>query len=260
MISTLAWDSTFFGRKIGELKISRDPFFSIETALNKAEAEGFQYILCRTRLQNAHLIRFLESAGFHLSDIGITWSVRTAKFTLTGSAGSEGIRKPVAVAAARDIPMLKKITPSLFLESRFYHDPFFSKKEADSLYLTWVENAVKGKAADIVFCVPGEGYITCKKRNRSGEIVLLGVRKESRGKGTGTALVKKAMGWFTAQGLHSVSVRTQLRNLDAMNFYGKLGFTIKSHDMIFGKILQKPRHTARRAGRLEAQPRTMKAL
>lgn len=237
MISELAWDSNFFKRKIGELKISHGPFSRIEAALKSAKTEGFQYIICKIEFQDTSLVRFLESSGFYLSDLGITWSMRTERFSHPWSSGKEKMRKSAAVATVKDIPALKKITKSLFLESRFYNDPFFSKEEADSLYLAWIENSVKGQAADIVFWIPGEGFITCKKNSRSGEIVLVGVKKGSRGKGIGTTLVEEAMRWFAVQGLDSVSVRTQLRNLDAMNFYLKLGFTMKRHDMVFGKIL-----------------------
>ena len=237
MISELTWDSNFFRKKIGELKVSHEPFSYVETALKRAKARGFQYIICKTESRDSGLIRFLESSGFYLSDIGITWSMRTGKFSHASGAGKEKVRKSAVVATIKDILMLKRITKSLFLESRFYHDPFFSKEEADSLYLAWIENSVKGLAADIVFCIPREGFITCRKNNRSGEIVLIGVKEGSRGKGIGTALVEEAMRWFTTQGLKSVSVRTQLRNLDAMNFYPKFGFAMKSHDMVFGKIL-----------------------
>ncbi len=237
MISELEWDSAFFKRKIGELKLAREPFSHLGTALGKAKAEGFQYIICKLEFRDTRLIRFLESSGFYLSDIGVTWQVRTGEFRHTENSGKEKMGRAVAAATVRDIPMLRKLTKSLFRESRFYHDPFFSKENADRLYLAWVDNSVKGAAADIVFCVPREGFVTCRERRRSGEIVLLGVKKDSRRKGTGTALVEEAMRWFTGQGFHSVSVRTQLRNLVAMNFYLKLGFTVKSHDMVFGKIL-----------------------
>ncbi|MBI4680394.1 MAG: GNAT family N-acetyltransferase [Nitrospirae bacterium] len=125
-----------------------------------------------------------------------------------------------------------------FLESRFYNDPFFSKEEADKLYQTWMENSVKKKAADIVFCIPDVGFITCKKNvTNIGEIGLVGVKKDFRGKAVGTALMKEAITWFKSQDINLVSVRTQLKNIDAMNFYLKLGCYVKGYDIVFAKIL-----------------------
>jgi dTDP-4-amino-4,6-dideoxy-D-galactose acyltransferase len=237
MINELVWDSDFFRKKIGELKVGHEPFSRIEAALKRAKARGFLYIICKTELHDIGLIRFLESSGFYLSDVGITWSATTGKSPHPRNAAKEKMKRSPVVATVRDIPMLKKITKSLFRESRFYNDPFFSREAADRLYLTWIENSVKGPAADVVFCVPGEGFITCKKSGRSGKIVLIGVKKASRSKGTGTALVEEAMRWFAVQGLRSASVRTQLRNSDAMNFYLKCGFSITAHDVVLSKIL-----------------------
>ncbi len=235
MIRELPWDSNFFKRRIGELKISHESFSRLEAELKEARSSGFQYLVCKTDLRNSGIARFLVSSGFYLSDVGITWSLQTGTpFRATRGGKSRISPKP---AGAADIPMLKRMAKALFLDSRFYHDPFFSKKDADRLFSAWIENSVKGLAADIVFCVPGKGFITCDSSGRSGRIVLIGVARGSRGEGIGTALVREAVRWCRRKGLSSVSVRTQLRNLPAMNFYSGLGFAVKSHDMVFGRIL-----------------------
>ncbi len=111
-----------------------------------------------------------------------------------------------------------------------------SKEEADNLYQAWIENSIKGNAADVVFCIPDGGFITCKKSAAdTGEIVLIGTRKGIRGTGAGAALMAEAMKWFKIQGANCVSARTQLKNLNAMNFYLKLGFYVKGYDIIFAK-------------------------
>ena len=66
-------------------------------------------------------------------------------------------------ATLQDIPALQKYITSLFPESRFYNDPFFSREDADRLYRAWIENSVRGEAADIVFHIPGTGFISCRK-------------------------------------------------------------------------------------------------
>lgn len=238
MVNELIWDSLFFGRKIGELKIPDKKLDHVRSGLQKAKDQGFQYIICKIRSQDTNFIRFLESLGFYLTDIGITWSVKTAEFTFRGSHEDRPLRRSVVAAREEDIPMLKGMAKSLFLESRFYNDPFFSKEEADRLYEAWVENSVRGEAADVVFCLPEKGFVTCREAGDRGEIVLIGIRKGFRGKGIGTALVEKAMEWFRVQGLVAVSVRTQMKNTEAMNFYLKLGFEIEGYDIVFGKILQ----------------------
>ena len=188
------------------------------------------------------MIKTLESLGFYLTDIGVVLGIETKHLAipLFGKGGLGGIlqrAKSVEVPTQKDIPALQKIGKSLFAASRFYSDPFFSKKEADGLYEAWIENSVKGQAADIVFFIPRVGFITCRRSANSGEIVLIGIKKGVRGKGFGTVLVGEGMRWFREQEVKLITVRTQLKNLEALNFYIKLGFLPKEYDIILGRIL-----------------------
>lgn len=237
MVEKLTWDSKFFKRKIGKLTLTSPSQDQIETAVEKAKGEGFKYLICKIQSRETALIKVLESSGFYLSDKGVIWSIRTDRFIHKDIHNSSGIRKSIKVAAEKDIPMLKEIGKSLFTDSRFYSDPFFSKKEADKLYRKWIENSVKKETADIVFFIPGKGFITCKRSGNTGEIILIGVKPGFRGKGIGSALIGEAMRWFKDKRVNTVSVRTQIKNLKAMNFYLTSGFYIKEHDIVFSKIL-----------------------
>lgn len=238
MITELTWDSQFFKRKMGELKITSESLNQLETIIKKAKDKNFKYIICKIKSQDVVFIKLLEALGFYLSDIGVTWEIDAVKFSFKGVRKNSIISAPIKVATDRDIPWLKKMSGSLFLESRFYSDPFFPKEEADKLYQTWIENSVKGKVADVVFCVPNIGFVTCKKSSVNiGEIILIGIKEDFKGKGVGTLLIEEVVKWFKTQGVNLISVRTQLRNLNAMNFYNKLGFYVKEYDILFAKIL-----------------------
>ena len=195
----------------------------------------------------------MESEGFYLTDIGVTFEIKTAEYlsgtdekaatkSVSVSYGNQalaaGAASGVVEATEKDISDLKKMIPSLFPESRFYHDPFYSRKEADDLYRAWIENSVRGEEADVVLHIPRTGFITCKKvGRRAGKIVLIGVKRGKRGRGLGTALLLGAMKWFAAERVSSVTVRTQLKNVIGMNFYLHCGFLIKEYDLIFAKIM-----------------------
>ncbi|MCG2722434.1 MAG: GNAT family N-acetyltransferase [Thermodesulfovibrionales bacterium] len=235
MIKKRKWDSDFFGKKIGELEPDSESFRHIEFYLRKAREEKFQYILCRLKAMDTGHIRVLESLGFYLTDIGVTWAIQSKTYTVMVSPNNT---VDIRIATPEDIRPLKKIAGTLFRTSRFYHDPFFSKSEAKNLYQTWIENSITGSAADIVFCISGTGFITCKKKNKStGQIPLIGIKKDFQGKGMGKALIITALQWFSKQQIKSITVRTQFYNIGAINFYRKLGFSIKEYDIIFAKIL-----------------------
>jgi GNAT superfamily N-acetyltransferase len=234
MIEESTWDSAFFQRQIGVFKIASHDLSDLNGRIKKAKKDGFAYITCKLKSQDTFLIKNLESSGFYLTDIGVIFAIEPDKFIYNHST----VRKSIQVATYQDIPLLKKMIKSLFPESRFYTDPFFSKEDGDRLYQAWIENSVKGEAADIVFHIPKTGFITCRKSGKhSGEIVLIGIWNNFRGKGLGTALVQKAMKWFKSQNIKSITVRTQLKNIKAIHFYLQLGFALKEYDIIFGKIL-----------------------
>ena len=238
MIEELKWDSAFFQRKIGALKVSSDDPSVLKDTLKKAKKDGFAYLTCRLPAQDAVLIRLLESNGFYLTDIGVTLATATRSYFQQGKQSRPTKQNAIKAATLEDIPALQKYITSLFRESRFYNDPFFSRADADRLYRAWIENSVRGEAADIVFHIPGAGFISCRKAGKnSGQIVLIGIKKRFRGKGYGTALITEAMEWFRRESINAVSVRTQLKNVKALNFYLHSGFLVKEYDIIFGKIL-----------------------
>ena len=238
MIQELPWDSAFFQRKIGSLKVPSDDPSVLKDTLKKAKRDGFAYLTCRLPAQDAVLIRLLESNGFYLTDIGVTLETATRRYFQQGKQARPTKQNAIIAATLEDIPALQKYITSLFRESRFYNDPFFPGEDADRLYRAWIENSVRGEAADIVFHIPGAGFISCRKAGKnSGQIVLIGIKKRFRGKGYGTALMAEAMAWFRRERINAVSVRTQLKNVKALNFYLHSGFLVKEYDIIFGRIL-----------------------
>lgn len=238
MIRELVWDSALFGRKIGELTVSNRELNLIEAALKKAEADGFQYVICKIYSLNSSLMNRLRSLDFYLVDIGMTCAIDASSLSAGMKRRSSAVKQLLRTANDHDISALKETARSTFSNGRFYHDPFFSKKEADNLYNAWVENAVRGDAADKVLYIPETGYVACQKSgNRRGKIVLIGVKEGFRRKGFGAVLMEQALKWFQDNGVRLVSVRTNMRSLDAINFYLKQGFYIKKYDYVFAKII-----------------------
>lgn len=238
MVDELTWDSKFFNKKIGILNVSAESLPQIKASIEKAKKEGFQYVICKIKSQHTPLIMKLESLGFYLSDIGIIWALEVDKYFYKKKRENDTKEMAIRVATYEDIPMIQEMSESLFLESRFYSDPYFTKEEANNLYKTWAENSVKGEAADVVLQIPNVGFATCKKTAHDvGEIKLIGIKEEFRNRGVGTSLIENSLKWFKEKGVNLVTVRTQLKNISAMNFYLRLGFFIKEYDMIFAKIM-----------------------
>ena len=228
MIEEIAWDTAFFGRKIGRIAPPASAE-EIRQILEWAGREKFAYLTCRLDALEVRAVQILETAGFYVTDFGLVFE--------RGPEGLKPPRKAVRQAAPEDSDAVGRIAADLFSDGRFYRDPFFTGDEASRLYRAWAENSVKGTAADRVFLIDGEGFVTCKISGGEGKIVLFGVSADHRGKGTGSALILTALGWFRDEGALRVKVRTQAGNLPAIGFYGRMGFMVSSADITMGKVL-----------------------
>lgn len=230
MIKELAWDSAFFKRKIGILTNAPSDEV-LRKLIRKARKDEYLYLTCRLKLNDVSEIQILEKSGFYLTDIGVVWERRP----------DADFRPAISVteASIKDAAMLKKISGGLFKDSRFYNDPFFSYNEAEKLYKAWINSSFNDRKIK-VFHVAKKGFITCKKLSRGrGDIPLIGVIAGDQGKGIGSSLLYRALEWFRMAGIKSVTVRTQVNNVTAMNFYKGLGFSVKYVDATMGLILKK---------------------
>jgi len=233
MIHLLAWDSDFFRRKIGTLSGELASAAAVAADLAAARRDGFAYLVCRPPVDDAAAIRTLEHAGFYLTDVGVTW-ISDAQRYLERAEPASAVRH----ATAADLPQLTSEAVKLFRRSRFYSDPFFSEADADRLHVAWLENSVAGQAANSVLINPDAGFVTCKlTKDGGGEVPLIGVWEESRKRGAGRELMTAAVQWFASQGVSTVRVKTQVKNLRAMNFYHRLGFDLDMMDMTMCCIL-----------------------
>lgn len=236
MIVELKWDSQFFGRKIGRLTAVPSEE-KLKGIVKQVGEEGYRYITCRVVFKRVPNIQLLETQGFYITDIGAVWekeiSNKNSRFKIQNSKHS------VREAIFEDIPMLKSMVKGLFKDSRFYNDPFFTKKEADKVYQAWIENSLNYKAVKI-FLVEDCGFIACKRLTENkGDIPLIGVVPKAQNKGFGSGLMQEAFKWFNELKIKTVTVRTQINNITAMSFYNKMGFNVKYADVTMGLILNK---------------------
>ena len=235
MVDVLGFDSAFFGRKMGVLSGDLASAGQVASELATAREQCFEYLICRPAVEDATAIRTLEAAGFYLTDVGVTWSSDAQAYLSKAAPVPVGA---IRLATTADVPRLSAEAVTLFRRSRFYSDPFFTTEEADRLHAVWLANSVSGQAADAVLINPNAGFVTCKlTKDGNGEVALIGVWEASRQRGAGRDLMTAAVAWFAAQGRPEVRVKTQVKNLRAMNFYHRLGFDLHAMDMTMGCIL-----------------------
>ena len=238
MIKKLEWDTIWFKKKIGALvsdEFSKDMLIS---DLEEAKREQYQYMVCHLKSPQPSTINLLENQNFYLSDVSIMWNMSVGEYLSASRTSGLDSNAKASEALVKDIPELQEMIKPMFPNSRFYSDPFFSHEEADNLHVVWIKNSVLGEAADIVLHIPTKGFVTCKKKEHGvGEILLIGVKDGFRRRHFGRILMDASVEWFSDNGIKTIKIKTQLKNIGAMNFYRKLGFSINGYDMTFSYVV-----------------------
>lgn len=238
MIKILDLDTTLFKKKIGALVSDEFSKDMLIRDLEEAKKENYKYMVCRLKSPKPSTINLLENQSFYLSDVSVMWNMSVSEYFSTAKTRRLDSHTKVIEAIVKDIPELQEMITPMFPNSRFYSDPFFTRNEADNLHILWIKNSVLGKAADLVLQIPDKGFVTCKKKeNQVGEIILIGVKGEYRRKNLGKVLMDSSVEWFSNNGIKTIQIKTQLKNIPAMNFYRKLGFSIGDYEMTFAYVV-----------------------
>ena len=80
-------------------------------------------------------------------------------------------------------------------ETRFFNDSHFPRQRAEDLYSTWITLDSQGRAQTVLVAASAAngplGYVSCHldPAHREGQIGLVGVSPEVRGRGIGKSLI-----------------------------------------------------------------------
>lgn len=221
----LSWDTDFFGVRIGRI---HGPMAEKDVALvfDWCTRERIECVYLLAGSEDDGTIRAAEGSGFHLTDVRVT---------LERSA-APGIAMPreIRMAHEGDVAQISELASSNHTDSRFYHDPHFSRERCGALYATWAQKSCHGYA-DAVFVAEQQGrvagYITCHNDKVSGRIGLIGVADWARGSGLGRDLIEASLHYFAQLELKVVTVVTQGRNIGAQRLYQRNGFVVRSLEL-----------------------------
>ena len=136
MFEALTWDSQFFNRRIGAMKGPWVPE-AVSADVSDARARGYDYLTARPPVGDAAAVRALERSGFYLTDIGVTWSSSIDQYSRGQANGAGSARE----ATEADLPWLREAAATLFVQSRFYHDPFYSTAAANRMHSARIETS-----------------------------------------------------------------------------------------------------------------------
>lgn len=223
LIKYLEWDSDFFGFPIARLQ---SPHLNPDIISQCEDWCRERNIRCLYYLANAddrESVILAEDHHFRLVDIRLTFQRNFSEQDIFDPGTI-----PIRSATRPDIESLKAIAKDSYTDTRFYCDANFPRHLCGLLYETWIEKSVLGDAQLVVVSetdLQVSGYVTCHlNTDLVGQIGLVGVTSNARGCGVAGALLQAGLDWYTRQGVKTVKVITQGRNIAAQRLYQRFGF------------------------------------
>lgn len=227
---SFSWKKDLFDSKILKRNVAKIEIFSpkpsfISELTGKLVADlkenNIDYATIRFPATQFPMIHEFERSGFLLVDCSVSLGMNLKN-------EFKDIPKQIRQAKNSDIPMLQKIAGGSFHLNRFYNDSVISKDQADEIYSQWIKNSLEKKQADSVFVWEENericGFTTLKK---SGNIVLIAVDNNHRGKGIAKNLIKRSLNQFIIWRLKNATIETQMTNIPALRAYQACGFKIE---------------------------------
>lgn len=243
---TLEWDSEQFGMPAARLdRLAVPGSYTVARAhkrkllslvLGQCLETGIRYLTARVDTGDFSSIHALGEHGFELVD-----GIQSFLFALSTN-------DPPAPAGTRvfepgDLPQVLAIARTAFVFDRFHADPQLSPAIADRVNECWTRNCCLGSAADITVLAEDEGrissFVACRadREARRGNIILVATAEWARGRGMARRASLAALHWFAGQGMESVEVGTQFRNIPAACLFQSLGFRLFQTALTFRRIL-----------------------
>lgn len=239
LILPLEWDTNFFGFDIAFISckfLSESVLAQCQKFINEKKPKLIYY-LCNCHDQKS--VQLAEKFGFHFVDIRLSFEKKLDSKFYTESDNNFSFGQ----ADLSHLETLKKISYSLYKDSRYYYDGNFPLEKIHEFYQNWLEKGVKGEFDNLCLCIFNNsepvGFCTIKYENQIvARIGLFGISENYQGKGIGLKLLNFVFNYLLDKKFQKVTVVTQGRNYSAQRLYQKAGFLTKSTELWYHKWME----------------------
>lgn len=223
-IQRLAWDSDFFKKNIGQIKLQATDFDEAWWAqkFSEARALAIDCLYIRVPKSARTSIAYCKSSGALpvMNQVLLSKDLRQARFQTDGEAitdqTDEKMRKQILI-----------LGDLLSGQSRFATDPRFGDAAARRLFTHWVEHSITDVGRKLWAFMDGSqvlGFVNVSQRDSIWHIDLIAVAESAQGKGVAQKLMRMAARWVQTKGGSELRVVTQDFNEAALAAYSKFGF------------------------------------
>ena len=206
----------------------------LKACIVDADAHGVHFL--STRLPEGALaaLHAVEAVGFRIIESFLTFSRKTV-----GEIPFErGSNFHIRLAQPDEMEMVASIAYRAFESFRLRVDPQIPETRARHSRREWVRNGFKGRAEAIYVAEMEDfpvGFVLLRSKTdagKTGEIELIAVEPRFHGRGIGKALVAEAIRHYQGE-TSEIHVGTQAKNLQAIQLYTRMGFSIVRSEFSF---------------------------
>jgi len=222
----LDWDSNFFEVKVARItqpRLGAQPLAEVISELRKDNVR-LAYWPSLEEFDS----EFIEQYGGFLADRKTTFAMNFQSIDFDRVISTDIVEPFTESMCMAD---LERLAVQSGEHSRFASDPNIPREKFIALYTSWIKESVrKTIASEVLVILDSEkitGMITLGEKNGRGDIGLIAVDSEYRGRSYGEKLVRAAQKWFIARGYDQGQVVTQGTNIPACNLYRKCGYSIE---------------------------------
>lgn len=228
----LSWDTEFFGFGVARISESSLSDSELSALLMELKINGVRLVYWpSTRMIDELIVS--QYSGF-LADIKHTFVVDFGALNYEKFTSTKNVEPYRETMSIRDLENLATQSSEY---SRFSVDKKISRMKLAELYNIWIKRSLKKEIAEEVLvirdCDRTTGMITLGNKNGRGDIGLIAVHNNYRGKQYGEKLVRASQLWFRSNGYQVGQVVTQGANIPACNLYRKCDYTVETVEYFY---------------------------
>jgi dTDP-4-amino-4,6-dideoxy-D-galactose acyltransferase len=224
----LKWETNFFGFTVARIVSSGLTLGRLKNILASLRERDVCLVCWASDSKDENSQKAAETLNGFLADRKMTYVINLKEVDSKDLKLSIAVKKYDQTTPTAD---LENLAIQSGKYSRFNIDPRISRKQFHDLYRLWIKDSTRRILADAVLIISETdkivGMITVGEKNGRGDIGLIGVDPQKRGRQLGLALVKAAQSWFIARRYTIGQVVTQEKAIAARRVYEKCGYKIE---------------------------------
>lgn len=228
----LDWDSNFFGVTVARIE---------EPDLNEHELSKILFELTTSRVNLVYWPSKRELKNEVAKKLNGNFVDKKTTFTINFNTlffdKTPPTDKIESYTKCMSISDIKSLAIQSGEYSRFAKDLNILREKFVALYSIWINRSLNREIAEEVLVIKdGEkivGMVTLGNKNGLGDIGLIAVDSNYRGKKYGEKLVRAAQYWFIENKYKFGQVVTQGANIPACNLYKKCGYSIEKIEYFY---------------------------